>query len=88
MKPGFLQTEKNGIGSIERAQTAFGKTASRSTGRFRVEWNTELQRLFSPFFENAEDIAGLTEIEAGKRFEEFKDAAGASFFRRRCVRIV
>src|SRR5207244_12234054 len=82
LQPCFLQTQKNGIGAVQCSETAFGKAAVGFAIRFRACWQSERKLRTSAFFENAQNVSGITEIESRQWFDERQNAVNLSIFRR------
>ena len=70
----LLQTEKDRIGAVERAEAALGQAAQRFAGRFVESREAELQLFFAALFEDAQDVSGIAQVETRQRIEERKDA--------------
>ena len=82
VQPCFLQSQKNRIGAVQCSETAFGKTAVGFAIRFRACWQSERKLRTSAFFENAQNVSGITEIESRQWFDERQNALNLSIFRR------
>src|SRR3954465_14261368 len=82
MQAHLLQIQKNRVGAIERAESPFGKTPRRMSRRFERVWIAEFVLLFSAAFENAQNISGLTQSEAGQGIDEGKNAVFLRHLRR------
>ena len=77
MQARFLQTEKNRIGAIERAESALGQTIPRPSVRLFTGWKSELQLLFAAFLEDAQNVSRIAQVETRQRLDEREDAVVA-----------
>src|SRR4051794_12722771 len=82
MQARLLQVQKNRIDSIQRAETAFGKSARGFSGRLKGVGITELQLLFATSFEDSQNVTGLADGESRQWIEEWEDTVLRNHFRR------
>ena len=75
----FLQTEEDRIGAIERAESALGQTIARSAVAARRVSEAELQLFFAAFFENAQNVSRITQVETRQRLDERQNAVHAVY---------
>src|SRR3989442_1882042 len=78
----FLQPEKNRIGAIEGAEPALGQTISRAAVWFGARRKPELQLFFSTFFEDAQDVSRIAQVETRERLDEGENAVHVRVLRR------
>ena len=77
MQPCFLQTEKHRVGAIKRPKTSLGQTVSRSAIRLVTCWKSKLQLFFTAFFEDAQNVSRITQVETRQRLNEGQNAMDA-----------
>src|SRR5438445_13152851 len=81
VQPCFLQSQKNRIGAVQCSETAFGKAAVGFAIRFRACWQSERTLRTSAFFEHAQNVSGITEMESRQWFDERQHAENLIIFR-------
>src|SRR3954462_4495857 len=74
VEPGFLNPEENRIGPVEGPETALRQSPQWSAIRFLRRGNPKLQLFFATFFEDAEDVARVAQVEARDRIKIRKNA--------------
>src|SRR6267143_4158640 len=82
VQPGFLQTKKNRVGAIERAESPLGQTIPRPAVRLFTGWKSELRLLFAAFLEDAQNVSRVAQVETRQRLDEGQNAALARVFGR------
>ena len=82
MQSCFLQTEKDGVGAIKRPETSLRQTISRSAIGLIAGGKSKLQLLFAAFFEDAQDVPRITQVETRQRLNERQNAIEVRIRRR------
>ena len=77
MQSCFLQTEKDGIGAIQRAESALRQTISRPAIGLITCRKSKLQLFFAAFFEDAQNVSRITQVETRQRLDEGQNAMNA-----------
>ena len=82
MQSCFLQTEKHRISAIQCAESALGQTISGSAIGFIACGESKLQLFFAAFFEDAQDVSRITQVETRQRLDERQNAMEVRIFGR------
>ncbi len=80
---GLLQAEKNGVGPILGAKSAIAQTGLRATRDFFRFGNARFGAEPSAALENAEDVAGLRDLEPRQRIEQWQHRMAVHLLLRR-----
>ena len=74
MQTHLLQVQEDRIGTVQRAQAALGEAPQWTARRLGCCRDAKLQLPVTPFFKDAENVTGVTEVKTGKWFQKREDA--------------
>ena len=83
MQACFLQTEKDRIGAVEVCRVRARTNGVRGLpGGSSLVGSPSCKLLFAAFFENAQNVSRIAQVETRQRLDEGQDAVDARVFRR------
>lgn len=83
-QPSFLESDKNGIGSVSGTESTIAESGSGSAGFFEAFGNGGIGDEATAAFEDSEDVTRLGDFEAWEWIEVGQDTFSGGFFGSGC----